>query len=91
MSFIFFKFETKFILRISGLPKLGIFRKFYGNKLYQKFILVTCPTVNQQQNILKSLGIVDKTQKLKLLYDPIVSEVSKSNLPKKKPIIRLTF
>ena len=34
---IFSKFETKFILRISGYPKLNVIRKFFWKKsLYQE-------------------------------------------------------
>ena len=41
---IFFKFETKFILRISGFPKINIFRKFLWKKALSKIHMVTCPT-----------------------------------------------
>ena len=78
---IFCKFETKFILRISGLPKLGIFRKFLWKKALSKIYKVTCPT-KSTANYIESLGIVDK-EKIITLYDPIV-QISKSNFQKKK-------
>ena len=67
----FFKFETKFILRISGLPKLNIFRKFLWKLISKKIYLVTCPS-NETLNDLKNLNIFDK-QKVVLLEDPIIN------------------
>ena len=80
---IFFKFETKFILRISGLPKLGILRKFLWKKALSKIYIVTCPT-QSTANYIESLGIVDK-EKIKTLYDPII-EINKINVQKKQNI-----
>ena len=80
---IFFKFETKFILRISGLPKLGILRKFLWKKALPKVYMITCPT-KSTANYIESLGIVDK-EKIKTLYDPII-EINKINLQKKQNI-----
>ena len=84
---IFFKFETKFILRISGLPKLGMFRKFLWKWALSKIYIVTCPT-QLTANYIENLGIVNK-KKIKVLYDPII-EVNKINL-KKKEIVNLPF
>ena len=80
---IFFKFETKFILRISGLPKLGIFRKFLWKRALSKIYMVTCPTKSTATYI-ESLGIIDK-KKIKTLYDPII-KIGKINIQKKKSI-----
>ena len=80
---IFFKFETKFILRISGLPKLGILRKFLWKKALPKVYMITCPT-KSTANYIESLGIIDK-EKIKTLYDPII-EINKINLQKKQNI-----
>ena len=80
---IFFKFETKFILRISGLPKLGILRKFLWKKALPKVYMITCPT-KSTANYIESLGIVDK-EKIKTLYDPII-EINKINVQKKQNI-----
>ena len=80
---IFFKFKTKFILRISGLPKLGILRKFLWKKALPKVYMITCPT-KSTANYIESLGIVDK-EKIKTLYDPII-EINKINLQKKQNI-----
>ena len=71
---LFFKFRTKFILRISGLPKLNIFRKTLWQIALKNFHLVTCPT-ESTYNYIKSLNIIEP-EKVKLLYDPVI-EVSK--------------
>ena len=73
----FSKEKTKFILRISGLPKLNFLRKILWRIISKKIFLVTCPS-NQTKNDLLRLNIFPK-DKLKVLYDPIieVKEISK--------------
>ena len=78
---LLFKFRTKFILRISGLPRINFFRKFLWKIALKKFYLVTCPT-KATYDYLKSLKIVED-HKIKLLYDPII-EVKTINLKKKE-------
>ena len=41
-----FKFETEFILRISGYPKLNIIRKFFWKTISNKIRIITCPTLD---------------------------------------------
>ena len=74
-----FKFETKFILRISGYPKLGIVRKFLWRILLKKIYIVTTPTL-LTYNLLVDNKIVDKS-KIIVLKDPIIkiNQISKSN------------
>jgi len=67
----FFKFDTKFILRISGYPKMNFLRKFLWKLTLKKIYLITCPTENTLEYI-KSLNLVDNS-KIKLLYDPIIN------------------
>jgi len=67
---IFFKFNTKFVLRISGLPKLTILRKFLWKFVSNKVFLITCPS-EQTKKDLEKLNIFPKN-KLKILYDPII-------------------
>ena len=67
---LLFKFNTKFILRISGLPKLGFFRKLLWKIALKKFYLITCPTKTTLK-YMKSLNIVSEN-KIRLLYDPII-------------------
>ena len=40
----FFTFKTKFILRISGFPKLNLFRKFLWKKSSKNIFKITCPS-----------------------------------------------
>jgi len=79
--------KTKLIIRISGLPKLNIFRriywKFFGKNVYK----VTCPTIATLQK-LKLLNIFDQG-KLHLLYDPVISP--KEIIIKKKVIIESKY
>ncbi len=42
----FFSFETKFILRISGYPRLNFFRKFLWKIVGSKIYKVTCPSLD---------------------------------------------
>ncbi len=67
---LFFNFETKFILRISGYPRMNFFRKLLWKLTLKKIYLITCPTLNTLEHI-KSLNLIESS-KLKLLYDPII-------------------
>jgi glycosyltransferase involved in cell wall biosynthesis len=74
-----FNFKTKFVLRISGLPRLNFFRKFLWKIVSKKLFLVTCPTNETLDNIIKT-KIFDES-KVVLLPDPIinVAEILKKN------------
>ncbi len=76
---LLFKFNTRFILRISGLPKLGFFRKLLWRIALKKFYLITCPTQATLEYMI-SLNIVNEN-KIRLLYDPII-DVKNINLEK---------
>ena len=78
---IFFNYKTKFILRISGLPKLNFIRKFLWKLAAKKLYCITCPTQGTLEN-LKKLNIIEEN-KLKLLKDPII-EISNYNRNKIK-------
>ena len=80
---ILFDFKTKFILRISGFPRLNFFRKLLWTIALKKIHLITCPTLNTL-NYIKKQNIVEDS-KIKLLYDPIVS-ISEINKKKKEKI-----
>jgi glycosyltransferase involved in cell wall biosynthesis len=67
---ILFNFKTKFILRISGYPRLNFFRKYIWSLASKKLYCITSPTVNTL-NYLKSLKIFDE-KKLFLLKDPVI-------------------
>jgi glycosyltransferase involved in cell wall biosynthesis len=78
---LFFNFKTKFILRISGLPRINFFRKLLWQIALKKFYLVTCPT-KATFDYIKNLKIIEE-DKIKLLYDPII-DVQSINLKKKQ-------
>ena len=67
---LFFKFETKFILRISGYPKLTLMRKVLWKLVSKKIFKVTCPTLGTY-NRLKSENIF--YDKLIFIPDPILN------------------
>ncbi len=67
---ILFNFKTKFILRISGLPRLNFFRKILWKIASKKIYAITCPTNSTKEKISKLKIIEDN--KIFLLYDPVV-------------------
>ena len=69
-----FNFKTKFILRISGYPKMSFLRSFLWKKVSKKIFKVFCPT-NETLDTLIMKNIFEKN-KLNLLEDPII-EISK--------------
>ena len=77
------KSETKFILRISGKPKLNYIRSFFWKITLKKIYKITFPTLETLRHF-KSLNIADNN-KFELLYDPIIS-VRKINKKKSEPI-----
>ena len=54
-----FKFNTDFILRISGYPKLNIIRKFFWRISSKKINIVTCPTLDLKKD-LENLDLFDR-------------------------------
>lgn len=63
-----FNFKSKIVLRISGLPKLNIFRKLFWKIVIKKVDIITTPTVatkNHLQNVLSKKEIY-------LVRDPII-------------------
>ena len=75
-----FDYKTKFILRVSGYPKLGFFRKILWKLAAKKLHMITCPTKGTYDFIKKSNLI--ESDKIKLLYDPIleIRKFSKKNV-----------
>ena len=67
---IFFNFKTKFILRVSGLPKLNLVRKFIWKLSNKKIYKVFVPT-QATLNTLKKQKIFDE-KKLVLIRDPVI-------------------
>lgn len=75
-----FNFKTKMILRISGIPKFNIIRKFYWKFTLKKINLITTPTKGTFDDLVQKK--FDK-EKLSILYDPIITP---SEIIKKKKI-----
>ena len=67
----FFKIQTKIILRISGFPRMNLFRKKLWIKSQNKILKITCPT-NQLKNDLIRKNIFEK-QKVDTLFDAIIN------------------
>ncbi len=78
---LLFNFKTKFILRISGLPKMNFLRKLLWKLTFKKLYKVTCPTMSTY-NFIKKMNIISY-DKIHLLYDPIIN-VSEINKMKKE-------
>jgi len=76
---IFFNFKTKFILRISGYPKMNFLREFLWKKISKKIFKVFCPT-SETIELLNIKKIFEKN-KFYLLEDPIIeiSKIKKKN------------
>ena len=66
-----FNFKTKFILRISGKPKLNIIRSIFWKISLKKVYKITFPTKETLEHF-KTLNIANES-KFELLYDPILN------------------
>ena len=64
-------FETKLILRISGMPKLNILRKFFWKICSSNIKIITCPSIELKKKI-EYLKIFDK-EKIFYLPDAVIS------------------
>ena len=77
LMFIFKNYETKLILRISGLPKMTFIRKTIWKLSSKRIYKITCPTQDTFRDLSKFSFLKDK---LIILRDPIIkcSEIQKS-------------
>ena len=96
MLSFFFNKKTKIILRISGLPKLNIFRYLLWKIFSKKLYMITCPTLGTFKYI-DDLRIFEK-KKLMILKDPIIdikkfiknkNELIDEKIKKKKFIVAI--
>ncbi len=78
------KSNTKFILRISGMPKLNLIRKNFWKLISEKIYLITCPTLELKSKLI-NINLF-KENKLFFLPDAII-EVSKLNKNKEEKLI----
>jgi len=74
--FSFKSFDSKLILRISGLPKMTFFRKFLWKLAVKNIYKITCPTTATYTNLSKYEFL---REKLCVLNDPIlnINEIQK--------------
>ena len=79
---IIFNFKFKFILRISGYPKLNFLRGFLWKKSNEKLSAIICPTLDTHDFLIKK-NIFDK-RKCFVLKDPIIDVSSLTNLKNEK-------
>ena len=79
LNFIF-TLKTEMILRISGLPKLNIFRKIFWKIVLKKISVITTPTISTQSFIKNKI----KNKPIFLLRDPIlnIGNIKKNKLNK---------
>ncbi len=81
---LFFSYKTKFILRVSGYPKLNFLRKIFWKIMNKKIYKVFCPT-HLTKELLVNKKIFNKN-KVFLVKDPIIEvnilreKMKKSNL-----------
>jgi glycosyltransferase involved in cell wall biosynthesis len=83
LLYIFNKFETKLILRISGLPRLTLIRSFLWKLASKKIEYIICPTEETKKFLIKK-KIFD-SNKIIFIPDPII-EIKQINLLKRKII-----
>ena len=75
----FFNFKSKIILRISGLPRLNIFRKLFWKIAIKKVDIITTPTIATKIFLKKVLN----KDEIYLLRDPIIFVKEINNKQKK--------
>ena len=75
--FIIKNFKAKLILRISGLPKMTLFRKLLWKLASKNIYKITCPTIDTFNDLSKFEFL---RKKLSVLNDPIINikEIQKS-------------
>jgi len=84
LLFSFKSFKTKLILRISGLPKMTLFRKFLWKLAIKNIYKISCPTFDTYKNLSKFEFL---REKLCVLKDPIINIKEIQKLRKKETVI----
>lgn len=84
ISSLLFRDKTKFILRISGYPKLNFFRRTLWNLCSKNLSTIFSPTLNTIQLLQNNKVFKNKT--LQFLEDPII-EISKINKQKNVDLV----
>ena len=81
--FLLYSFETKLVLRISGLPKLNIIRKILWKLSKNKIHLITSPTSGTRKYLINQK--IFNSEKIITLKDPIIN-IKEINIKKKENI-----
>ena len=68
---LLFNYKTKFILRISGYPKLNFLRSFFWKIVGKKIFLITTPTKLTSDLLCKNK--IFELEKVKYLPDPVLN------------------
>ena len=68
---LIFNFKSKFVLRISGFPKLNFIRKFFWKLANKKIYKVICPTEGTYKDLLEKK--IFSAEKMCVIYDPAIS------------------
>ena len=76
-----FKFNTKFILRISGMPKLNFIRKNFWKLISSRIFIVTCPSLELKSK-LRNMNLFEEN-KLHFLPDAII-DINKFRIQSKE-------
>ena len=88
LLFIFRNYETKLILRVSGLPKMTFVRKIIWKLSSKKIYKITCPTQDTFRDLSKFSFLKDK---LLVLKDPIIKCTDIQESKSKKVILPLNI
>ena len=77
---LLFNYKTRFILRISGYPKLTFFRSLLWKLVSKKIYIITAPT-SATAEMLKKKNIFN-SNKIKYLPDPVlkIDEIQKKKI-----------
>ena len=84
--YLFNKFESKLIIRVSGKVKFNFIRKILWKLASKNFFLITCPTIQSMED-LKILGICPN-DKIIFLPDPIINITDINKYKKQKKDIK---
>ena len=68
---LFFKYKTKFILRISGYPHIGFLRGFLWKLISKKIHKVLSPTKNTKELLTNKKIFPD--DKIQIIFEPIIN------------------
>tara|TARA_Y100001970_G_scaffold224483_1_gene276693 strand:- start:2330 stop:3487 length:1158 start_codon:yes stop_codon:yes gene_type:complete len=81
LLFIFQNYDTRLILRVSGLPKMTFIRKMIWKLASKKIYKITCPTKDTYNDLSKFIFLKDK---LVVLNDPIIKSKEIQKIRTKK-------